>query len=85
MLGERNKKYIKKINLWPAIVTAVMDLLFLAFAAVSGSSSTEESCTGTYAYLESVGIPSLLGKESLLDVIPCCKCLFVDVKQCRDA
>ena len=28
--------------------------------SVSGSLSLEESCTSTYAYLESLGIPSLL-------------------------
>ena len=35
-----------------AIATTIMNGLFQALTAVSGSSSTEKSCTGTYAYLE---------------------------------
>ena len=51
----------------------------LAFTAVSGSPSLEESCTSIYAYLELLGIPSLLRKDSLLDGVLYCK-FFVDIK-----
>ena len=64
------------------ITTGIMEGLFLAFTAVSGSpSSSEESCTGSYAYHESLGIPLLMRKEMLLENG------FVDlhVEQHRDA
>ena len=38
----------------------------LAFTAVFGSPSMEESCIGFYAYLKSLRIPSLLRTEFLL-------------------
>ena len=43
-----------------------MNGLFLALPAVSGSPSSEESCTSIYAYLELLWIPSLSTKKFLL-------------------
>ena len=40
------------ISLFFLMATAVMDHLFLIFAAVSESSSGEESCTGSCTYWE---------------------------------
>ena len=61
---ERRKK-------WLTIATTVMNSLFLAPNAISGSLSSDESYIGTYAYLESQRIPSLLRKEALLDGFLC--------------
>ena len=55
------------------LTTAVIHGHFLAFTAVSSRSPSEESCVGTYAYLESLRILSLLRKESLLDGFLCYK------------
>ena len=71
------------------IAAAIMNSFFQASSTVSGCHSLEESCTGSYDYLES-RIPSLLRKEALLtgflllqvllkilsDVVMCSFCLL---------
>ena len=51
--------------------TAVVNSLFQVFNADFGSPSLEESCPTTYAYLESLGFPSLLRMELHLDGFLC--------------
>ena len=44
------------------IATAIMNGFFQTITTVSGSPSSEQGCTSTYAYLESVLISSLMPK-----------------------
>ena len=59
-----------------------MNSLFLVFTAVSGRPSSEESCTGTFAYLGITLNPFALGlRVSLLKFC----CIQRDVEMHREA
>ena len=51
------------------IATAIVNGLFLIFSADSGGHSAEDSCAGTYAYLDLLLIPSLLGRKKVVLVL----------------